>query len=105
MPVREIPDYRLNGGPPETVWAVGRDEVDAVLGATTRKERTARLRAIRDLGMLRHQAGKLSGKVRLRPAVAGDSGIVRAYLFSVPPEQLPRKRRTEQRPRERVLRW
>jgi hypothetical protein len=105
MPTTRIDGYRLNGGPPETVWAVGRDEVDAVLGATTRRERTERLRAIRDLGMLVHQRGKLSAKVRLRPAVAGDSGIVRAYLFTVPPEQLPRKRRTEQRPRQRVITW
>jgi hypothetical protein len=53
--------------------------------------------------MLRHQPGKLSAKARFRPAVAGDSGIVRVYVFTVPPERLPRKR--VKQPRERVLTW
>lgn len=100
-----IDDYRTGGGEPRRIWVVGRDEVDAVLGTTTRRERTERLRAIRDLGMLVHRPGKLFAKVRVRPATKGDSGIVRAYAFTVPPEQLPRKRPRADRSRQRVLTW
>lgn len=104
MPVRAIPNYRLMGGEPQPVWAVPLDEADALLG-TTPADRRDRIRGLRDLGLLVHQPGRLTSKVRDRPAVAGDSGLRRAYVFTVPPEQLPRRRRRAERPRQRIGRW
>ncbi len=104
MSVYSIPDYRLCGGDPERVTVVGLDAVDDFLG-TDQGNRRAHLRALRDLGILRHRPGELTAKVRVRPAVAGDSGIVRAYLFACDERDVPRKRRRVERPRERVLRW
>lgn len=91
MAFRGITDYRLMRGDSQPVWVVPLDGIDAVLGTdpTTRRHR---LRGLRDLGLLVHQPGRLTAKVRDRPAVAGDSGIRRAYLFTVPVEQLPRRR-------------
>jgi hypothetical protein len=103
MPAQRITDYRLKGDEPTTVWSLPLDEIDAVLGTDTRKDRTDRLRALRDLGLLVHSPGRLTGKVRDRPAVAGDSGVRRAYLFTVPPEELPRRR--ARRPRQGVTTW
>lgn len=98
-----IDGYRLRGGEPQTVWVVEPDRIDAVLGTAAPADRRAHLRALRDLGLLVHQPGRLTAKVRRRPAVAGDPGIVRAYAFTVPLERLPRRR--ARRPRQRVAYW
>lgn len=104
MSVYSIPDYRLSGGDPEPVTVVSLDAVDDFLG-TDPGNRRAHLRALRDLGVLRHRPGELTAKVRVRPAVAGDSGIVRAYVFACDERDVPRKRRRAQRPRQRVTTW
>lgn len=97
MPVYPIRDYRLSGGDPEPVTVVTRDAVDDFLG-TDETNRRAHLRGLRDLGILRHQPGRLTAKVRVRPAVAGDFGIERAYVFAA--GHVPRRRRRAQRSRE-----
>jgi hypothetical protein len=100
--VYTIPDYRLCGGDPERVTVVSRDAIDDFLG-TDESSRADHLRALRDLGILRHRPGELTAKVRVRPAVAGDSGIVRAYVFAADPQDVPRKKR--RRSRQRVYTW
>lgn len=104
MPVQQIPDYRPNGGEPRPVWAAPPDEIDSLLG-TTPADRRDFIRGLRDLGLLVHQPGRLTAKIRDRPAVAGDSGLRRAYVFTVPPAQLPRRRRRAERPRQRIGYW
>jgi hypothetical protein len=104
VPVYSIPDYRLRGGGPERVTVVSLDAVDAFLG-TDSGDRRFHLRALRDLGILRHQPGRLTAKVRLRPAVAGDSGIVRAYVFAGDERDMPRKRRPARRSSQRITTW
>lgn len=104
MTVYSIPDYRLGGGDPEPVTVVSLGAVDDFLG-TDEGSRRAHLRALRDLGILRHRPGELTAKVRVRPAVAGDSGIVRAYVFACDERDVPRKRNRARRSRERVTTW
>jgi hypothetical protein len=100
--VHTISDYRLRGGEPERVTVVTPDSVDDFLN-TDERSRADHLRALRDLGILRHQPGRLTGKVRVRPAVAGDSGLIRAYVFAGDPEDVPRKKR--RRSGRRVYTW
>jgi hypothetical protein len=92
-----IDDYRMAGAEEaETVWVVEPYRIDAVL-ETTPADRRDRLRGLRDLGYLRCQRGRLTGKVRdgCRP--------VRAYLFTVPLDRLPKA--PAKQSRQRVTTW
>lgn len=68
---------------PELVTAVARSEIDRFLGARDMGERTAHLRRLRDEGVLIHNKGRLTQKVR-------GQGVPTAYCFRGPAESVPR---------------
>ena len=75
------------------------DQIDAFLGTGSIEERVAHLRGLRDLGLLVHSGGRLTQKVRTR------DGRRRGYVFRCRPDEVPRKRRRVERPRQRVATW
>lgn len=109
MAVYETDEFRVGkqtrrGRPTPTepfhATIVTADQIDSFLGTGSVEERVAHLRGLRDLGLLVHSRGRLTQKVRTR-----DGRRERGYVFRCRPDEVPRKRRRERRPRERVLRW
>lgn len=85
------------------VVVVTPDSIDAFLGATSARQRTAFLRGQRDLGNLIHDEGRLT--TRVRPALRRP-GLERVYVFRFArPEDVPRcrRRRRSGKGRARVL--
>jgi len=76
------------------------DQIDAFLGTGSTAERVRQLRGVRDLGLLVHNEGRLTQKVRTQDGRRG-----RAYVFRCRPDEVPKKRRRERRPRQRVTTW
>ena len=109
MAVYETDEFRVGkqtrrGRPTPTeqfrATIVTADQIDAFLGTASVKERVRQLRGVRDLGLLVHNAGRLTQKVR-----TPDGHRERGYVFRCRPDEVPRKRRRERRPGGRVLRW
>lgn len=65
------------------VTAVASDAIDDFLHARTAAERTAHLRRLRDEGLLIHNRGRLTQRVR-------GHGVQRAYVFRSYAHQIPR---------------
>lgn len=114
--VREIPDFRVGkqsrkGRPtptePVRVTVVPAADADDFFGTRSRRERVEHVRGLRDLGLLHHHdPDKLT--CRVRTCGKTDKGWPvkeRAYVFRCRPDEVPRKRRRAERPRQRVTTW
>jgi hypothetical protein len=75
------------------------DQIDSFLGTGSVEERVAHLRGLRDLGLLVHNRGRLTQKVRAR------DGRVRGYVFRCRPDEVPRRKRRARRPAQRIATW
>ncbi len=100
MAVVEIPDFvegkKTRKGQPlpkkeELVTAVTPDDIDRFLGARSERERRSHLRGLRDLGILIHNPGRLTQRVRTG-VVEPDGRFEqrRAYVFRGPWHAVPR---------------
>jgi hypothetical protein len=105
-----IDDYRIGkqtrkGRPtptePVRVTVVGRDEADDFLGTRSPAERRDHLRRVRNLGLLVHDRGRLTRRVRTGGTRDGRPTTERCYVFRCGPGQVPRLRER----RARVLTW
>ena len=99
MAVYEIPDFRTGkqvtrGVPtptePFAVTVVTRDAADEFFRTHGEKERAKHLRALRDLGLLVHNHGRLTQTVRCE---AGSR--IRAYVMRGTIVDVPRRKRRE----------
>lgn len=95
MGVVEIDGFRKRGEDVGTVTAVSAPSIDDFLGTRTRAERVAHLRRLRDEGILIHNPGRLTQRLR-------DQGVRRAYVFRGPAWSVPRYERASGRGRVRV---
>ncbi len=109
MAVYETDEFRVGkqirrGRPTPTepfhATIVTADQIDAFLGTGSVEERVRHLRGVRDLGLLVHNAGRLTQKVRTR-----DGRPVRGYVFRCRPDEVPRRKRRERRSHQRVTTW
>jgi len=105
MAVVEIPDFvkgkKTRKGKPlptkeELVTAVTPDDVDRFLGARSERERRSHLRGLRDLGLLIHNPGRLTQRVRTDINADGRFVNRRAYVFRGPWHAVPKIQRRRQ---------
>lgn len=92
---------------PQRVTVVPAAEADEFFRTRNQRERADHVRGLRDLGLLHHHDPR-KFTCRVRTGEKDERGWPvkeRAYVFNVPPEQIPRKKRRAERSRQRVLTW